>query len=154
MLLQWKLWDHAIKLTPDTENKSCKVYLLSVAEQVELDKFLEENLASSRIHPLKLPMAAPFFFIRKKDGTLHPIQDYHFLSVMTVKNKYPLVLISDLLNQPGSAKYFMKFDIWWGYNNVCIKEGDKWKVVFCTNHRLYEPLIMFFRLMNSLAIFR
>ena len=58
-----KPWDHAIELTPDAENKSCKVYPLSVAEQAELDKFLEENLASGRIRPSKSPMASPFFFV-------------------------------------------------------------------------------------------
>lgn len=68
-----KVCDHVIELTPDAENKSCKVYPLSVAKQAELDKFLEENLASGRIRLSKLPMALPFFFVKKKDGTLRPI---------------------------------------------------------------------------------
>lgn len=62
-----KLWDHAIELTPDVENKLCKVYPLSIVEQQELDRFLEENLTSGRIRPSKSPMASPFFFIKKKD---------------------------------------------------------------------------------------
>jgi hypothetical protein len=101
-----KPWDHAIELIPDAQYKSCKVYPLSISEQEQLDKFLEENLMSGRICPSKSLMAAPFFFVKKNDGSLHPVQDYQALNAMTVKNKYPLPLISDLINQLHGAKYF------------------------------------------------
>lgn len=151
-LPEWKLWDHTIKLTPDVQSKSCKVYPLSIAEQEELDKFLEENLASGRICPSKSPMASPFFFIKKKYGMLRPVQDYRVLNATTVKNKYPL--IPDLINQLHGAKYFTKFDVQWGYSNVRIKEGNKWKGVFCKNCGLSEPLVMFFGLTGSPAMFQ
>jgi hypothetical protein len=73
---------------------------------------------------------------------------------MTVKNKYPLPLISDLINQLRGAKYFTKLDVRWGYNNVWIKEGDEWKATFRTNCGLFEPLVMFFGLTNSPATFQ
>ena len=149
-----KPWDHAIELIPDAQSKSCKVYPLSVAEQEQLDKFLEENLASGRIRPSKSPMASPFFFVKKKDGALRPVQDYRVLNTMTVKNKYPLPLITDLINQLRGAKYFTKFDVRWGYNNVRIREGDEWKAAFRTNRGLFEPLVMFFGLTNSPATFQ
>jgi hypothetical protein len=60
----------------------------------------------------------------------------------------------DLINQLCSAKYFTKLNVRWGYNNVRIKEGDKWKAVFWTNHSLFEPLVMFFGLTNSPATFQ
>ena len=82
-----------------------------MAEQAELDAFLQENLQSGRIRPSKSPMASPFFFIKKKDGSLRPVQDYHALNAMTVKNKYPLPLISDLINQLRGVKYFTKLDV-------------------------------------------
>jgi hypothetical protein len=72
----WKPWDHAIELILDAQNKSCKVYPLSISEQEQLDKFLKENLTSGQICPSKSPMAAPFFFVKKKDGSLHLVQDY------------------------------------------------------------------------------
>jgi hypothetical protein len=75
-LLAQKPWDHANELIPDAQNKSCKVYPLSISEQEQLDKFLEENLTSGRIRPSKSLMAAPFFFVKKKDGSLRPVQDY------------------------------------------------------------------------------
>jgi len=113
-------------------------------EQKELDAFLEENLHTRRIHPLKSPMAAPVFFIKKKDSSLRLVQDYRALNSMTVKNKYPLPLISELMSQLRGARYFTKLDVSWGFNNVRIKPGDEWKAAFQTNRGLFEPLVMFF----------
>src|SRR6266498_2800338 len=95
-----------------------------------------------RIHPSKSPMAAPVFFVKKKDGKLHLVQDYHALNAMTMKNKYPLPLIPELFAKLQGVKYFTKLDIRWGFNNVRIKEGDEWKAMFLTNQGLFKPLIM------------
>ncbi len=84
--------DHAIEITGDGKSLHQKLYPLSPVEQAELDKFLEENISPGRTHPSKSPMAAPFFFIKKKDGSLWPVQDYRLLNSIMVKNKYPLPL--------------------------------------------------------------
>jgi len=128
-----KKWDHAVKLIPGEKASNCKVYLLALTEQKELDQFLKENLETGQICPSKSPMASPVFFIKKKDGTLWLVQDYRALNAMTVKNKYPLTLISKLINKLRGAKYFTKLDVQWGFNNVWMKEGDEWKAVFQTN---------------------
>ncbi len=129
-----KTWDHAIELTPNASaNLDCKVYPLNLNEQAELNKFLDENLSSGRIRPSKSPMASPFFFIKKKDGKLCPVQDYRKLNEMTIKNRYLLLLISELMDKLRGTKYFSKLNIRWGYNNVHIKTGDEWKAVFRTN---------------------
>jgi len=154
ILPEHRKWDHAIELTPGAEPKSSKMYLLSPLEQAELDAFLEENLHTGRIQPLKSPMAAPVFFIKKKDGSLRLVQDYHALNAVTVKNKYPLPLISELISQLCRARYFTKLDVRWGFNNVRIKPGDEWKVAFCTNRGLFEPLVIFFGMTNSPATFQ
>ncbi len=99
-------------------------------------------------------MAAPVFFVKKKDGSLRLVQDYRKLNDITVKNSYPLPLISDLINKLSKAKYFTKLDVRWGYNNVRIKEGDEWKAAFRTNRGPFEPLVMFFGLTNSPATFQ
>jgi len=99
-------------------------------EQKELDAFLEENLHTRRIYPSKSPMVAPVFFIKKKDGSLQLVQDYHALNSMIVKNKYPLPLISELVSQLRGARYFTKLDVYWDFNNVCIKPRDEWKAAF------------------------
>jgi len=147
-------WDHAIKLIPDAKLLDCKIYPLSVNEQEQLDKFLEENLSSGCIRPLKFPMASPFFFIKKKDGSLRPVQDYQKLNEMTVKNKYPLPSIQELIDKLKKSSIFTKFDVRWGYNNVHLKEGDEWKAAFRTNQGLFELLVMFFGLTNSPSTFQ
>src|SRR3954464_5667264 len=73
---------------------------------------------------------------------------------MTIKNRYPLPLIQELVDKLKGAKYFTKLDIRWGYNNVHIKEGDEWKATFRTNRGLFKPLVMFFGLTTSPAMFQ
>ena len=99
-------------------------------------------------------MASPMFFVAKKDGKLRPCQDYRYLNQRTIKNAYPLPLINEILDKLKGAKYFTKFDVRWGYNNVRIKEGDQWKAAFSTNRGLFEPTVMFFGLCNSPATFQ
>jgi len=70
ILPEHRQWDHVIELIPGSEPKSSKVYPLSLVEQKELDSFLEEHLRTRRICPSKSPIAAPVFFIKKKDGLL------------------------------------------------------------------------------------
>jgi hypothetical protein len=98
-------------------------------------------------------LRAPVFFIKKKDGKLRFIQDYRALNAITRKNQYP-PLIDDLIHRLKSARYFTKLDVRWGYNNVCIREGDEWKAAFRTNRGLFEPLVMYFGLTNSPATFQ
>jgi hypothetical protein len=106
------------------------------------------------IRPSKSPYKAHFFYIKKKDGKLQPIQDYCPVSQWTIHNAYPLPLIPELIDQLSGCSLYTKFDICWGYNNIRIREGDKWKAAFITNEGLFEPTIMFFGLTNSLATFQ
>ena len=94
------------------------------------------------------------FFIKKKDGSLQLVQDYQALNSITVKNKYPLPLISELVSQLCRARYFTKLDVCWGFNNVRIKPRDEWKAAFQTNRGLFEPLVIFFGMTNSSATFQ
>ena len=115
-----KQWDHVIDLKPECQPFSMKVYPMSPIEQKELDDFLEENLSSGRIRPLKSLMASLVFFVKKKDGKLQFVQDYRKLNAMMVKNTYLLPLVPDIINQilDSKARYFTKLDVCWGYNNV------------------------------------
>ena len=115
-----KKWDHVIELVPGSKEFSTKLYPMSPSEQGELNKFLDENLKSGWIHPSKSPMASPVFFIKKKDGSLCFVQDYRKLNEITIRNRYPLPLIPDIMSRVKGAKYFTKLDVRWGYNNICI----------------------------------
>jgi len=154
-LPEHKPWDHAIEFTPDAPaTMRTKVYPMSANEQEELNRFIEENLQKGYIRPSKSPLASPVFFVKKKDGKLRFVQDYRRLNEFTIKNRYPLPLVSDIINRLKGAKYFSKFDVRWGYNNIRIKEGDEWKAAFATNQGLFEPRVMFFGLTNSPATFQ
>ena len=82
----------------DFVSKNYKVYLLTLKEEKTLDIFLQENLEKGFIRPSTSPQASPCFFVGKKDGTLRPIQVYRLLNEATIKNTYPLPLVSDLLD--------------------------------------------------------
>jgi hypothetical protein len=96
VLLEPKKWDHAVEIIPGSKASNCKVYLLSPLEQKGLDAFLKEKLETGHIRPSKSPMASLFFFIKKKDGSLQLVQDHQALNVITMKNEYPLPLISEI----------------------------------------------------------
>jgi len=82
------------------------------------------------------------------------VQDYQHINQWTIKNRYPLPLIADILDGVGKKKVFMKLDLRWGYNNVRIKEGDEWKAAFMTHIRAYEPMVMYLGLTNSSTTFQ
>jgi len=149
-------WDHAINLLPGAEQDlklRGKIYPMYQKEQIELDKFIDENLASGRIRKSNSPVAAPFFYVPQKDGSSRLTQDYRRINAATVKDSWPLSVISDVMNRIQDAKYFSKFDVRWGFNNVCIKEGDEWKAAFICDRGLFKPIVMFFRLCNLPATF-
>ena len=140
------------KDTPDAID--CKVYPMSQTEDKGLQDWLREQLDKGYICPSKSPYASSFFFIKKKDGKLRPVQDYRWINGYTIRNQYPLPLISDLITDLQGAYIYTKLDIRWGYNNIRIKEGDEHKAAFKTRYGLFEPLVMFFGLTNSPATFQ
>jgi len=131
-----------------------KVYLLSREEREKVHEFIQEQLRKWYIRSSKSPQMAPVFFIGKKDGKKRMVQDYRYLNEWTIKNNYPLPLISNIVENTGMKKIFTKMDLRWGYNNVWIKEEDEWKTAFTTPKGSFEPTVMFFGLTNSPATFQ
>jgi hypothetical protein len=117
--------DHAIKLIPRVpETINCKVYPLTLAEQEATRKFLEENKQLGYIEKTDSPWSSPWFFIKKKDGTLRPVQDYREVNKWTVHDVYPISRIEQILEALHGKELFMVFDVCMGYNNVLIKKED------------------------------
>ena len=147
-------FDHGIELKDSFVPKVAKSYPMNPKGMKACKAFIDENVKTGKIRKSQSPQASPFFFVQKKDGGLRPCQDYQYLNEHTVKNAYPLLLISTLIDKLKGAKFFSKMDIQWGYNNIRIKEGDEWKAAFTTPFGLYEPLIMFFGQCNSPPTFQ
>jgi hypothetical protein len=119
-----------------------------------LKVYITNHLRKGYIRPSKLPISSPFFFVSKKDEKLCPVQNYRALNEIMVKNATPLPLIPDLINKLQGSRYFTKFDVCWGYNNIRICAGDEWKGAFKCALGLFKPLVMTFGLCNALATFQ
>ena len=149
------VWDHAIELLPNApQSLAGRLLRLPQDEIQEIYKFVAEHLKRGTIRPGKGPYAANFFFVKKKDGKLRPVQDYRPLNKYTKKNRNVSPLIPQVVDRLAGCTLFTKFNIRWGYNNIRIKEGDEWKAAFLTPEGLFEPLVMFFGLTNSPATFQ
>jgi len=149
-----KVWDHTIDVKEDFKPSKAKVYLLSRNEREEVQKFVDEHLKKGYIRPSKSQQTSLVFFVKKKDRGKCIVIDYRKLNKQTVKNNYPLLLITELVDNMGSKHVFTKMDLWWGYNNMQVKEGDEWKVAFTIYVGSFEPVVMFFGITNSPATFQ
>jgi len=148
-------WDHKIELKPGAPTTLIsKTIKLSMTEQEELKKFVDEHLERGTIRWSKSPYATLFFFIKKKNGKLRPIQDYRPINEWTIKNRYPLPLIPQLIDRLGDVELITTVDIHWGYNMVWIVPEDQHKAAFVTNQGLFEPMVTFFGLTNSPTTFQ
>ncbi|KAA0041498.1 uncharacterized protein E5676_scaffold205G001550 [Cucumis melo var. makuwa] len=105
------------------------------------------------IRPTKAPYGAPVLFQKKKDGSLRLCIDYRVLNKLTVRNKYPLPIITNLFDRLHEAKYFSKLDLRSGYYQVRIAEGDEPKTTCVTRYGAFEFLVMRFGLTNSPVTF-
>ncbi|XP_075473251.1 uncharacterized protein LOC142504012 [Ascaphus truei] len=137
-----------------SDSRTARIYSLSVPELKVLNDYLQENLSKGFIRPSTSPAGAALFFVGKKDGSLRPCIDYRELNKTTVKNRYPLPLIPELLEIIRSAKIFTKLDLRGAYNLVRIRPGDEWKTAFRTRYGHYEYLVMPFGLCNVPATFQ
>jgi len=110
-MLMRKAWDYAIDLREGFVPKKGKIYPLSKVEREEVQEFMKDQLEKGYIRPLKSPQTSPVFFVSKKDGKKRIVQDYRYLNSWTIKNNYPLPLISDLIDSIGKKRVFTKMDL-------------------------------------------
>ena len=106
-----KVWDHAIDVKEGFVPRKGKVYPLLREEREEVREFVKEQLRKGYIRPSKSPQTVLVFFVGKKDGKKQIVQDYRYLNEWTIKNNYPLSLISDIVENIGIKKVFTKIDL-------------------------------------------
>jgi len=105
-------------------------------------KYITKNLRKGFICHCQSPCRASIIFTKKVDGVLQLCIDYGGLNKITIKNRYPLALIVELLERISKAKYFTKFEVWDGYNRLRIASGEEWKTVFRCCYGLFEYTAM------------
>ena len=145
--------DHKIELLPGVKPPAKNAYQMAPPKLAELRKQLDELLMAGFIPLTKATYGAPVLFQKKKDGALRLCIDYRALNKVTVRNKYPLPIISNLFDQLHGAKYFTKLDLRSGYYQVRIAEGDEPKTTCVTRYGAFEFLVMPFGLTNAPAMF-
>ena len=134
------IWDHTIELLPGAPSSLLGWLLpLNLEEKPKIHKFVQEHLGWGTIWISKSPYAANFFFIKKKDGKLRPVQNYWPLNKWTKKNKNISPLISQVIDHLSGCTLFTTLDIHWGYNNIWIKKGDEHKAAFLTQRDYLNP---------------
>jgi hypothetical protein len=124
-LVPYRDIDLAIDLQPGKELPYRPIYPLLQTELLALKEFLEENLRKGFIRESKSPAGTPILFAPKKDRGLRLCIDYRGLNTVTVKNRYPLLLITEIIDRVTGANYFSKIDLKDTYYRLRIKEGNE-----------------------------
>uniref|UniRef100_A0A8C5QSG8 Gypsy retrotransposon integrase-like protein 1 n=1 Tax=Leptobrachium leishanense TaxID=445787 RepID=A0A8C5QSG8_9ANUR len=147
-------YDCPVDLLPGAPIPYGRIYPLSEPELLVLKDYIDDNLEKGFIRPSTSPAGAPIFFVGKKDGGLRPCVDYRAMNAITIKNKYPLPLISELMDRLRSANIFTKLDLRGAYNLIRVKSGDEWKTAFRSRYGHYEYMGMPYGLCNAPATFQ
>ena len=141
--------DHEIKIFDNVTPPSQQPYRMSQPELAELKRQLEVLLKKGFIRPSNSPYAAPVLFAKKKDGGLRMCVDYRALNKITIKNKYPIPRIDEMLDQLNGAKIFSRLDLTSGYHQIRIKNDDIEKTAFRTRYGSFEFVVLPFGLTNA-----
>lgn len=129
-------------------------YRLSRTEVLEVETQVKELLRQGLIEPSNSPYGAPIIFVQKKDGTLRMCCDWRKLNAQTIKSRYPLPRIDELLDSLQGAKFFSSLDLQSGYHQILIHPEDAPKTAFTTPFGHYQWKVMSFGLCNAPAIFQ
>ena len=127
---------------------------MSQEELQLLKEYIDEMLQQGKIRPSKSSAGAPIFFVKNRNGKLRLVVDYRGLNAITKKDKYPLPLMTTLMEQVQNSRIFSKLDVKNGFNLIRITEGDEWKTAFKTRYGLYEYLVIPFSLCNAPSVFQ
>jgi RNase H-like domain found in reverse transcriptase/Reverse transcriptase (RNA-dependent DNA polymerase)/Integrase zinc binding domain/Integrase core domain len=145
---------HTIPLKPGAEPPSRRMHRLSKLEHEETIRQTRLLLQKGLIEPSHSPYGAPILFVSKPDGTLRMCVDFRKLNELTIRNKYPLPRIDDLLDNLVNQKYFSSLDLVQAYYQVRLKPEDVPKTAFCTPDGLYQFKVLCFGLTNAPATFQ
>ena len=152
-LLPSRAVNHKIELYSGYSSSSRPTYKLTYPEQEELQRQLADLLKKGFIRPSVSPYGAPVLFVHKKGGDLRICNDYRLLNKQTIKNRYPLPRIDELMDRLQGAKIFSKIDLRSGYHQIRIATDDISKTAFRTRYGHFEFLVVPFGLTNAPATF-
>lgn len=147
-------FEHTNKLEPGIQAVITTPYRHPKAYKDEIEKAIQELLALGHIKPSSSPFASSVVLVKKKDGTLRMCIDYRALNKKTLKNRYPIPRIDELMDELRGANYFSKIDLRFGYHQIRVRDQDIPKIAFWCHFGHFEFLIMPFGLTNAPATFQ
>lgn len=149
-----KRFDHQIPLITGASPISQRPYRYSITQKNAIDSLIKDMLHQGVIQYSTSPYASPAVLVKKKDGSWRLCVDYRSLNKQTVKDKYPIPLLDDLLDELGGSIYFSKLDLRSGFHQIRMHPADIFKTAFKTHEGHYEYLVMPFGLSNAPCTFQ
>jgi hypothetical protein len=144
-------YDHAITLEEGAKPPNSKPYRYSPLQKDEIERQVQEMLRAGTIVHSMSPFAAPVLLVKKKDGTWRFCIDFRRLNLVTVKNKFPLPIVDELLDELAGAALFSKLDLRAAYHQIRMRPEDEEKTAFKTHHGHFHFRVMPFGLTNAPA---
>lgn len=141
--------DHSIPLLPGAQPVSVRPYRYSPALKTEIETQVEEMLKAGLIHHSTSAFSSPVLLVRKKDGSWRFCVDYRQLNALTVKSKFPIPLIDELLDELAGAQWFSCLDLRVGFNQIRLAPGEEYKIAFQTHWGHFEFTVMAFGLTGA-----